>query len=76
MCCLSQKLIRMTATSCRIKNDPCLYRRSDTSPYMHLSAALPVVPHSLFLVIAVDRNMGRAITTKTVESMLRKSATC
>jgi len=30
------------------------------SPYMHLSAALPVVLHSLFLVIAVNRNMGHS----------------
>lgn len=38
------------------------------SPYMHLSAALPVVTHNLFLVIAVDRNMGRSMTTKVAES--------
>lgn len=38
------------------------------SPFKHLSAALPVVPHSLFLVIAVDRNMGHSTTTKVAES--------
>lgn len=68
MYCLSQKLIRMTATLCQMKDDHCMYRRSYVSPYMHLSAALPVLPHSLFLVIAVDRNMGNSITTKVAES--------
>lgn len=38
------------------------------SPYMHLSAALPVVTCNLFLVIAVDRNMGRSMATKVAES--------
>lgn len=64
VCCLSSKLIRMTATSCHMKDDYCMYRRSYARPYTCLSAALPVVPHSLFLMIAVSRNMGHATTMK------------
>lgn len=54
----------MTATSCHMKDDYCMYRRSYAPPYTCLSAALPVVPHSLFLMIAVSRNMGHATTMK------------
>lgn len=45
-----------------------MYRRSYMSPYMRLSAALPVVTRNLFLVIAVDRNMGCSVATKVAES--------
>lgn len=39
------------------------------SPYTHLSAAaLPVVPYSLVLVVALDRNMRHSTTTKVAES--------
>lgn len=64
MCCLSSKLIRMTATLCHMKDDCCVYRRSYAPPCTCVSAALPVVPHSLFLMIAVSRNMGHATTMK------------
>lgn len=62
--CLSSKLIRITATSCHVKDDYCVCRGSYAPPYMCLSPALPVVPLSLFLMIAISRNTGRATTMK------------